>query len=654
MTAACPSCAAPFEPGAQTCKACGRSLSTLAAGSVLASRYDLRALLDEGGAGVVYRAFDRTSEEEVAVKVFRTDLPANGAAVLRFRTEIDSAAKVSHPNVCRIRDHGEEGPFGYISMDLLAGEDLEKTLKGQPRGLPEAEVVSAVLQIASGLQAIHDAGIPHGDFKTAQAVRDPQGIVRIVPFGMLKDPLSPNLAAEAEFPGTPEYMSPEHCWGYALDFRSDVYVLGIVAFEAFTGVVPVRGKTPMDTLFKQMREAVSFEDEPGSRVPRKFVPALRRALEKPAADRFASPRELAEAFRAVAPDALIVAPSALAQEPSPAPTPESAAPIPSAPSERIRGAQDARKDERFIVPTDVRIRKLGPDGAPQKEERTIAHDLSRSGMRILTSWSDLAEGDQVSVEEVGGGFATGAIVRHVKRGTDQITRVGVEFTGKQAPDRLVGTTSSIERPAFSTLRSSSGSHRVGPGPLPPPAASGSTSRSGSFRLAPPSGTSASISRPGFAHAPAAPAPPRVEPPAPPAAPAPPARPLESILEEIEAAREAARALVADAKIWEALDCLAKAQVLAEGTPEVLSLRILTWEIQAKVPSLMRAAQQNLEDLARSEPANVAVHSALGRIYWEAGLSARARVAFTQVLALDPSNREATGALRVLNDPTKAR
>ena len=650
MTAACPSCAAPFELGAQTCKACGRSLSTLAPGSVLASRYDLRALLDEGGAGVVYRAFDRTSEEEVAVKVFRTDLPSNGAAVLRFRAEIDSATKVSHPNVCRIRDHGEEGPFGYISMDLLAGEDLRTALKGQPRGLPEGEVVSAVLQIASGLQAIHDAGIPHGDFKTAQAVRDSQGIVRIVPFGMLKDPLSPNQAAEVEFPGTPEYMSPEHCWGYALDFRSDVYVLGIVAFEAFTGVVPVRGKTPMDTLFKQMREIVSFDDEPGSRVPRKFVPALRRALEKAATDRFASAREFAEALRAVAPEALIVAPSV----PSPAPAMDPAPKTPAAGPERIRGAEDSRRDERFILPTDVRLRKLGPDGAPQKEERTIAHDLSRSGMRILTSWSDLAEGDQVSVEEVGGNFATGAVVRHVKRGTDQITRVGVEFTGTQAPDRLVGTTSSIERPAFSTLRSSSGSHRVGPGPLPPPAASGSTSRSGSFRLAPPSGTSASISRPGFASAPAAPAPPRVEPPAPPAAPAPPARPIEGILEDIERARAAARELVADAKIWEALDCLAKAQALAEGTPEERPLRILTCEIQAKVPSLLRTAQQSLEELARSEPADVAVHSALGRIYWEAGLSARARVAFTQVLSLDPSNREATGALRVLNDPGKAR
>src|SRR6187549_1990076 len=112
-----------------------------------------------------------------------------------------------------------------------------------------------------------------------------------------------------------------------------------------------------------------------------------------------------------------------------------------------RASGTARRDERFALPTDVRIRKLGPGGVPEREERTIAHDLSRSGMRLLTSWSDLAAGDEVAIEEVGGNFSTSAVVRHVRRGTDQITRVGIEFTEKQAPDRLVGTTTGISPPA---------------------------------------------------------------------------------------------------------------------------------------------------------------------------------------------------------------
>ncbi len=310
----------------------------------------------------------------------------------------------------------------------------------------------------------------------------------------------------------------------------------------------------------------------------------------------------------------------------------------SIPPPRVQGSEESRRDERFTVPTDVRLRKLDPNGVPQKEERTIAHDLSRSGMRVLTSWSDLQEGDRVAIEEVGGAFSTAAIVRHVKRGTDQITRAGVEFTGNQAPERLVGTTASLPRPAFTSVLSP-------PGSVPRPPVS-PTSRSGSYRLLS-LGTSPAISQP--ARAPAISVPPRVEEAPRAVAPAPP---IERILEEIERARATARGLVAESKIWEALDCLTEAQALAEGTSEARGLRILIWETQAKVPSLRRAAHQNLEDLAREEPTDVGAHSALGRLYGEAGLSARARMAFKQVLTLDPENPEAKAALRALPNPTK--
>jgi hypothetical protein len=278
----------------------------------------------------------------------------------------------------------------------------------------------------------------------------------------------------------------------------------------------------------------------------------------------------------------------------------------------------------------VRLRKLGPDGSPEKEERTIAHDLSRSGMRLLTSWSDLEEGDQVLVEEVGGNFNTGAIVRHVSRGPDQVTRVGVEFL-HQAPDRLVGTTASLPRPRFSSVQTS----------VVPPRPSTS------------SGSTSSMSRPAFA-TPPPPPPPRVEIPPPPAPPPEAPREVESILEEIAMAKEAVRELVLEEKVWEALDRLSRLQTLASGTPEERAIRILTLETQAKVPSLLRAAQQNLEDLARQDPADVAVQIALGRIYLRAGLSARARAAFKQLLASDPDNREALASLKALGDPTKAR
>lgn len=325
--------------------------------------------------------------------------------------------------------------------------------------------------------------------------------------------------------------------------------------------------------------------------------------------------------------------------------------------------KDARRDERFDLPTDVVLRKLGPGGVPEKEERTIAHDLSRSGMRILTSWSDLKEGDQVAVEEVGGNFWSGAIVRHVNRGADHITRVGIEFLEKRAPDRLVGTTTSLPRPVFNTVRSSPGPPAGASGPISLPASSRPISRPRNTGSIPRPRTTGSISRPrnsgsiprpAVTRPPTSPVPPRGAGNQPPGQAAPVAAPraIEIVLAEIATARTTARGLIAESKIWEALECLAKAQALAEGTAEAKAIRILTWETQAKIPSLMRAAQQNLEDLARSEPADVAVHSALGRIFWEAGLPARARVAFNRVLVLDPSDREATAALAVLSDSTK--
>jgi serine/threonine protein kinase len=612
MKMECPSCAAPIDAGVEACLACGRSLSTLALGSVLANRYELRAVLGKGGMGLVYRAFDRLLEEEVAIKVLRTDLASSADAVRRFRGEIKLARKVSHPNVCRIHDYGEEGPLGYISMEILTGQDLQKTLKEQPQGLPEAEVLSAVLQIASGLQAIHDVGILHRDLKTANASRDERGVVRLVDFGIAKDVLSQGQTAAGEAFGTPEYMSPEQCRGDALDYRSDVYALGILAFELFTGDVPIKGSTPMATLFKQIQDLPAFDAEPGSRVPRRFVPPLKKALAKAAADRYASAQEFAQALRAVA-----VADPPQAPLTSTIPKPASEAAPAWTP-----GQKDARKDERIYLPTDVLLKKLSPSGTPEKEERTVAHDLSRSGMRILTSWSDLEKGDKVNVVEVGGDFATGAIVRNVNRGTDHITRVGIEFIGNRAPDRLVGTDKT--------------QRKRGSGPHTPARGSGPTPQ------APEPGPRRTPSQP---HNPISFSPPH-RPSDRPSGERPAVgghRPATSIQDEIAKSRK----LIAESRLWEALQCLATAQELAQGTPEATIIRIMIGETQALNPALLKAAQQNLEDLARTEPKVAAVHAALGRIYRSAGLTAKAIEAFGRVIGLDPSNREAGEALAEL-------
>jgi serine/threonine-protein kinase len=623
MTLVCPSCAAPVEPGEEVCLACGRSLGALAVGSVLANRYELRAVLGKGGMGLVYRAFDRLLEEEVAIKVLRTDLSANPDTVRRFRGEIKLARKVSHPNVCRIHDYGEQGPLGYISMEILTGQDLQKTLKDNPQGLPEGEALSAILQIASGLQAIHDVGILHRDLKTANATRDERGVVRLVDFGIAKDLLSEGQTAAGEAFGTPEYMSPEQCRGDALDFRSDVYALGVLAFELFTGELPIKGSTPMATLYKQIQESPSFDAEPGSRVPRSCVPILKKALAKAAADRYASAQEFAQALRTAAiADRPVTSPT-----PRPAPVASDAATPSTEAHIWVPGQTDARRDERIYLPTDVLLKKLGPEGSPLKEERTVAHDLSRSGMRILTSWSDLEKGDRVKVVEVGGDFSTGAIVRNVSRGTDHITRVGIEFLDNRAPDRLVGTDKT---------------NRGGPKGVPPnpPARNSGPSPAvaDSRRFTPGARSVVSPQTP-------TPQPSRALGDRPsgerPTVNAP--RGPKGIQEEIAKARQ----LISESRLWEALQSLTIAQELAQGTREAIQIRIMIAETQALNPALVRAAQLNLEDLSHLEPKEPSVHAALGRIYRSAGLIREAHGAFDRVLSLDPMNQEATSAIAEL-------
>ena len=154
--------------------------------------------------------------------------------------------------------------------------------------------------MAEGLQAIHEAGIVHRDLKTANLMRDGQGVVRLMDFGIAKqvgEGATLGATATGLVVGTPEYMSPEQARGDKIDHRSDVYALGIVAFEIFTGHVPFRGETPIATIFKHLQEPPPLEgpDAPLAARP-SLVPVLKKALAKDADDRYYSAAEFAQAM----------------------------------------------------------------------------------------------------------------------------------------------------------------------------------------------------------------------------------------------------------------------------------------------------------------------------------------------------------------------
>jgi len=422
----CPSCQSENEPGADACFTCGRALGALTQGSLIAGRYEIQGVLGKGGMGMVYRAHDRMLDETVAIKVLRNELAATPAMAERFRSEIKLARKVSHPNVCRIHDYGEDAGASFISMELLEGQDLRQCLEERPGGLPPAEAYSAALQLAKGLQAIHEMGIIHRDLKTPNAMRDPAGVVRLMDFGIAKGE-GRGQTATGEVMGTPEYMSPEQCRGEKLDARSDIYALGVMIYELFTGQVPFRGENMMATLFKQIGEPVSFDGPVGTRVPRSLVPVLQKALAKERDQRYQKVGELYAAIK----EAQRHADTA----PPPAAPPASVAPA----AARQADAPDRRTQNRLEIHLNMFLCRLDSTGEILHRERTVADNLSRHGARVMTSVPDLAPGDEVMLKEAGGDFETKAVVRHAYVGPDHIPRVGLQFLGGIAPDRLVQT-----------------------------------------------------------------------------------------------------------------------------------------------------------------------------------------------------------------------
>jgi predicted Ser/Thr protein kinase len=297
----CPLCAAENDATAEACFTCGRAFDALTQGFVLAGRYEVRRLVGRGGMGRVYEAFDRLLEEPVAIKVLRAELTGDPDVARRFLHEIKVARRITHPRVCRIHEYGRAEGLAYISMEYIAGRSLKECLAGG--SVTFSDGFDLALQIAEGLAAIHHHGIVHRDLKSANIMVDERGRVKILDFGIAKqtEGETAGLTAGDRIFGTPEYMSPEQVEGGAADTRSDVYALGCVVFEIFTGKPPFQAETPYATLLKHLKEPPPLEE--GARaLPKRLLPVLATALAKARAERFRSAAEFMAALRAARDD----------------------------------------------------------------------------------------------------------------------------------------------------------------------------------------------------------------------------------------------------------------------------------------------------------------------------------------------------------------
>jgi predicted Ser/Thr protein kinase len=217
------------------------------AGTVLAGRYRILGLLGKGGMGEVYRAFDLILNQAVALK-FLTGARLGEAALTRFRNEVRVARQVSHPNVCRVYDVGMTEGLHFLSMEYIDGEDLHSLLRRIGR-LSQDKAVEFTRKICAGLAAAHERGILHRDLKPTNIMIDGRGQPRIADFGLAA--LADEVPLSDLRSGTPAYMSPEQKAGREVTTRSDLYSLGLVLHEMFTGHARAEGNrgtqsTPSD------------------------------------------------------------------------------------------------------------------------------------------------------------------------------------------------------------------------------------------------------------------------------------------------------------------------------------------------------------------------------------------------------------------------
>jgi hypothetical protein len=199
-------------------------------GALLADRYRIVALLGRGGMGEVYRADDLRLGQPVALKFLPRTLERDGARLERLLAEVRTARQVSHPNVCRVYDIGEVAGRHFLSMEYIDGEDLASLLRRIGR-LPADKATEIARQLCAALAAAHDKGVLHRDLKPANVMLDGRGKVRLTDFGLAEM----EGAASGEVSGTPAYMAPEQFAGKPASVQSDLYALGLVLYEVFSG-----------------------------------------------------------------------------------------------------------------------------------------------------------------------------------------------------------------------------------------------------------------------------------------------------------------------------------------------------------------------------------------------------------------------------------
>jgi serine/threonine-protein kinase len=237
-------------------------------GAIFDGRYRIIGLLGRGGMGEVYRADDLRLGQPVALKLLPENLRDDPVRLAQFHNEVRTARQVSHPNVCRVYDIGEGDGILYLTMEYVDGEDLATSLRRIGR-FPEDKAVDVARQLCAGVAAAHQRGVIHRDLKPANVMLDGAGRVRIMDFGLATAGRVEDVRA-----GTPAYMAPEQLLGREVTAKSDIFALGLVIYELFTGKRAFTAATIADLVEQHQSRSIA---PPSAALPG-IDPAIERAI----------------------------------------------------------------------------------------------------------------------------------------------------------------------------------------------------------------------------------------------------------------------------------------------------------------------------------------------------------------------------------------
>jgi serine/threonine protein kinase len=312
----CPKCQAENQADGIFCKRCGTllpsadegasatktyvplSFPSFSAGSTFAERYQIIEELGKGGMGVVYKVLDKVINERIVLKILRRDISEDEKMIERFRNELKLARKISHKNVCRMFDIGQDKGLFYITMECVSGEDLKSTLD-RVGPLSVGKAIKILKQVCRGLAEAHRLGVIHRDLKPQNMIIGREGEVRILDFGIARSTMTRGVTETGMTIGTPEYMSPEQAMGEEVDLRSDIYSLGVVMFEMLTDTLPFRGETAVAIALNKRENPPPNPRSLNPQIPPDLGALILRCLEKDRNRRPASAEEVLEALERI-------------------------------------------------------------------------------------------------------------------------------------------------------------------------------------------------------------------------------------------------------------------------------------------------------------------------------------------------------------------